>query len=231
MKSNKIFAALVVCLLGVSCGGKKDSGDSAGHENDNQNNNTNNSGNTSSYRADELNSIRYSGSLLIAGLLPGTSAGLTNEGAKVYEISAPLFPLIEILYAREGVNYPDQTDGKVGLGQEGYLTFEKMRDNCIANGGYEGIKAETESVKLTAKERADNFSKIATCSYEIYTSKPYSIPQLVDDIDLCKMHLGSDWNMIKQSDLEAFSSVVFDNIEAAYSKVNSEEFSWGAFYF
>lgn len=230
MKSNILLAASVVGFLAVSCGGKKDSIDSAGNENNNQNNN-NNSGNTSSYRADELNSIRYSGSLLVAGFLTSTAPGLTSEGAKVYEISAPLFPLTSKLYPKEAGNYPDTAEEQTVLGQEAYLTFEKIRDNCIADGSYEGIKAETDSVKLTAKERADNFSKIATCSYERYYSKPYSIPQLVDDVDLCKMHLGADWNMIKQSDLESFSPVVFDNIETAYSKVNSEEFSWGAFYF
>jgi hypothetical protein len=213
MKKILIWSTAVACVFAVSCGEKNDS-DGSG------------TGTTGTYRSDEVNTIRYSGSVVVAD----GAMNLVADGPSVYEISAPLFPLIDKLYANEAEKYPSTSEAKTSLAKEGFMTFEKIRDKCISE-KYAGIKAETSGASLTPKERADNYSKIASCAYEKYTSKPYSIPQLVSDVDLCQLHLGSDWNMLKDADIQSFTSKMFNNIRTTYSQVNSEEFSWSAFYF
>jgi hypothetical protein len=186
------------------------------------------------YRADEINSITYSGSLLVSASLVSPQLNLNTGSTKVYEISAPLFPIVATLYKNEGANYPAGADAQKTLGKDGYMTFEKVRDECLAKdpqgsfGG--GIKKEDSSQALTVEERAANYSKIAQCAYEYFSSKPYSIPQLVSDVDLCADHLGPEWRLLGEDDIAAFTPEVYANIKGALQK-SSDAFSWGSFYF
>jgi hypothetical protein len=227
-----VLSASFFSLLVISCGKDKSGSDS----NDSGQNSTNNNNTTGDkkYRDDELNSITYSGSLVVSAAMLGSSLKLDSETPKVYEISAPLFPIVTTLYNYEGTNYPTTADGQKALAKDGYTTFEKIRDACLTKdprGSFSGgIKIEGNSQTLTAEERAENYSKIAQCAYEYFGSKPYSIPQLVSDVDLCAEHLGTDWRLLSEEDIATFTPDVYSNIKVALEKT-SGAFSWGSFYF
>jgi hypothetical protein len=164
----------------------------------------------------------------------GSSLKLDSETPKVYEISAPLFPIVTTLYDYEGTNYPTTADGQKALAKDGYTTFEKIRDACLTKdprGSFSGgIKTEDNSQALAVEDRAENYSKIAQCAYEYFGSKPYSIPQLVSDVDLCAEHLGTDWRLLSEEDIGTFTPDVYSNIKGALQK-SSDAISWGSFYF
>ena len=222
----------VASSLMMSCG--KDKSDSDSNDSQQNNNNNNNTSGDKKYRADELNSITYSGSLVVSAALVGPQLNLNTDSPKVYEISAPLLPIVETLYNYEGANYPTTADAQKTLAKDGYITFEKVRDECLAKdpkgsfGG--GIKTESSSQALTVEERAENYSKIAQCAYEYFRTKPYSIPQLVSDVDLCAEHLGTEWRLLSEDDIAAFTPDVYANIKGALQK-SSDAFSWDSFYF
>ena len=228
-----VLAASFVSLLVISCGKDKSGSDSNDSGQTGNNNNNNNTGDKK-YRDDELNSITYSGSLVVSAAMLGSSLKLDSETPKVYEISAPLFPIVTTLYNYEDTNYPTTADNQRALAKDGYTTFEKIRDACLTKdprGSFSGgIKTEGNLQTLTAEERAENYSKIAQCAYEYFGSKPYSIPQLVSDVDLCAEHLGTDWRLLSEDDIGAFTLDVFSNIKGALEKT-SGTFSWGSFYF
>jgi hypothetical protein len=223
-----ILSASFVSLLMMSCGKDK-----SGSDSNDSGQNGNNTG-EKKYRDDELNSITYSGSLVVSAAMLGSSLKLDSETPKVYEISAPLFPIVTTLYDYEGTNYPTTADGQKALAKDGYTTFEKIRDACLTKdplGSFSGgIKTEGNSQTLAAEERAENYSKIAQCAYEYFGSKPYSIPQLVSDVDLCAEHLGTDWRLLSEEDIGTFTPDVYSNIKGALQK-SSDAISWGSFYF
>lgn len=223
-----VLSASFVSLLMVSCGNDK-----SGSDSNDSGQNSNNTGDKK-YRDDELNSITYSGSLVVSAAMLGSSLKLDSETPKVYEISAPLFPIVTTLYDYEGTNYPTTADGQKALAKDGYTTFEKIRDACLTKdprGSFSGgIKTEDNSQALAVEDRAENYSKIAQCAYEYFGSKPYSIPQLVSDVDLCAEHLGTDWRLLSEEDIGTFTPDVYSNIKGALQK-SSDAISWGSFYF
>jgi len=92
MRNSILMYLVSVGLAGslmMSCGKDKSEGDS----NDDK-----------KYRADEINSITYSGSLLVSASLVSPQLNLNTGSTKVYEISAPLFPIVATLYKNEGAN-------------------------------------------------------------------------------------------------------------------------------
>ena len=223
-----VLSASFVSLLMISCGNDK-----SGSDSNDSGQNSNNTGDKK-YRDDELNSITYSGSLVVSAAMLGSSLKLDSETPKVYEISAPLFPIVTTLYDYEGTNYPTTADGQKALAKDGYTTFEKIRDACLTKdprGSFSGgIKTEDNSQALAVEDRAENYSKIAQCAYEYFGSKPYSIPQLVSDVDLCAEHLGTDWRLLSEEDIGTFTPDVYSNIKGALQK-SSDAISWGSFYF
>jgi len=153
-----VLSASFVSLLMISCG--NDSGQNSNNTEEKK------------YRDDELNSITYSGSLIVSAAMLGSSLKLDSETPKVYEISAPLFPIVTTLYKYENSNYPTTADGQKALAKDGYTTFEKIRDACLTKdprGSFSGgIKTEDNSQALAVEDRAENYSNIAQCAYEYF---------------------------------------------------------------
>jgi hypothetical protein len=62
-----------------------------------------------------------------------------------------------------------------------------------------------------------------------FTVKPYWIPQLVDDVDVCAVTLGAAWRLITEADLATLDAADLKNIQDTLSGVGTT--FWGEFYF
>lgn len=164
-----------------------------------------------------------SGLVLLAAVGLG---GAAHADTLVTSLSAPVFPQVLTLYAAEGANLPDTPEGRAALVDAAALTFPYLLEFCS---GLDGEYAITQSPESTS-DIAVNYSEIARCAYEKFTAKPYWIPQLVDEVDICGRTLGEEWHLLSEADVAGFSEADFAFIQATLAGVGGES-NWGNFYF
>lgn len=144
-------------------------------------------------------------------------------------MSAPIFPQVLVLYEHEGTNFPATPEEELALVQEASLIFEELLVECQPD--YPGIVLTgPEDPPLTPTELNANFDLVARCSYEKHTAKPYWIPQLVDDVDICGSEMGEGWRMPNEADLVAFTDDDFVFLQETLTTTADGEW-WGGFYF
>lgn len=169
--------------------------------------------------------------LTVLSLLASTAA----SAVEVVEISAPIFPKVLVLYAQEGTAYPATQPAREALVANASLTYASLLTTCAAQPQYSAIALQTSAAgPLTAAQLNTNYQVVAQCSYEQYTAKPYWIPQLVNDVDICESQLGQDWHLLAESDLATFTNadyVFFQNTLTEASNANNNTTFWGSFYF
>jgi hypothetical protein len=128
----------------------------------------------------------------------------------------------------EGANYPKDQAARVDYVQKNTYTFEALLAKCAPL--YPGIVVATATgPALTQAQLASNYDLVARCSYEKFTVKPYWIPQLVDDVDVCAVTLGAAWRLITEADLATLDAADLKNIQDTLSGVGTT--FWGEFYF
>jgi hypothetical protein len=76
-----------------------------------------------------------------------------------------------------------------------------------------------------------NFDQVAKCSYDQYTSKPYWIPQLIDDVGVCEAELGPDWHLPTEADVASFIDADFQFFHDTLTAAATGTSFWGSFYF
>jgi hypothetical protein len=161
--------------------------------------------------------------LLVLGM-PARAAA-----AEWVTISAPIFPQVLKLYEHEGANFPATAEEEAAVAHDASLIFETLLAECQAD--YPGIVVlGSDDPPLTPEQLTANFDLVARCSYEKYTAKPYWIPQLVDDVDICGTELGAEWRMPTEADLAAFTDEDFAFLQATLTTMAGGDW-WGGFYF
>lgn len=166
-----------------------------------------------------------------------TRLGLQYDGAVAsatatqrVDISAPIFPDTRVLYAHEGGAYPASPEDRAAVARAASMTYEWLLAECAQY--YPGIMLATaDQSALTAEELAHNYNLVAQCSYERYGSKPYWIPQLVDDVEICAQQLGSDWRLIDEADLATMAPADFQYLASTLAAVRYSGDFFGNFYF
>jgi hypothetical protein len=128
------------------------------------------------------------------------SAGRTER----IQVSAPIFPNVLVMYEGQGMNYPTTPEGRADLAHRSSLTFEFLMAECPAKYPEIQVRAEDDP-PLDAEQLRTNYEAIGRCAYDQYTAKPYWIPQLIDDVDLCGQELGPAFRLITEEDLLGFS--------------------------
>lgn len=62
---------------------------------------------------------------------------------------------------------------------------------------------------LTTAQLQTNYEQIALCGYKSYGAKPYWVPQLLLDVDVCARALGPSWRLPTEADINAFTDADF----------------------
>jgi hypothetical protein len=153
-------------------------------------------------------------------------------GAEQIEISSPIFPRVLVLYASEGVHFPATLDDEITLAHDASITFDSLLTSCAAT--HPAITLASGAHTPTSAELAANYNEVAECAYTTYTVKPYWIPQLVDDVDICGSELGAGWRLPTEADVasmteESFTFIADTLTSTADAKLGAS--FWGTFYF
>jgi hypothetical protein len=218
------WAALLMGLLtAFSAGCAKDDSKSQGSNDGTDNGgDQNGNGNPSGQGTDTAKAtFLYNGAIRIQ---------ITGVKTDYIDVSAPIFPEVLKLYQAEGSNYPSASHAdRVTLIDNALMTYDFLLTQC--NGFSYPVTLGSDTT-LTAEQLAANYATVAKCSYEHFTAKPYLIPQLVDDEDICQQKLGSGWSMLTEADITGWGAEVFTRLEATLSTaVTSDSSNWGSFYF
>ena len=160
-------------------------------------------------------------------LMLGSSAGAA--AGEWVEVSAPVFPQVLKLYDHEGANFPATIEEEAAVAHDASMVFETLLADCQADYP-EIVVLGPDDPPLTPEQLTANFDLVARCSYEKYTVKPYWIPQLVDDVDICGTELGPDWRMPTEEDLATFTDEDFAFLQETLTTVAGGDW-WGGFYF
>ncbi len=143
------------------------------------------------------------------------------------EISAPIVPAESIQYQYEGQNFPATLAQEEKVALDSALVYEQLLVECAPK--YPDITLQAAGAPpLTAQQLAQNYTAVAKCSYESYVAKPYWIPQLVDDVDICGKKLGADWHLLSEKDVAGLSDTDFAFIAKTMTGTNDGLF--GSYY-
>ena len=159
----------------------------------------------------------------MTGALAGKACVITGAGRGIGACIAEL-------YAQEGANFPADLDGESSLATSATLTYDFLLDDCAADYPSITLSADGDPA-LTSAQLVANYDAIAQCAYEKHSAKPYWIPQLVSDVDICGSQLGSDWALLSEADIASFSEADFQFLHDTLTGVEPTTANWGAFYF
>jgi len=166
---------------------------------------------------------------LSAGVLAWGTRPAAATGAEVVEVSAPILPRVSVLYSAEGNNFPSSLADQAALAHQAALTFDFLMTACSMN--HSGIVVPGPGdPPTTPAQNATNLETVANCAYTDFVSKPYWIPALVDQIDICGTELGSSWHLITEADVNDVTDADAQSMATALSTPNSTTF-FGNFYF
>jgi hypothetical protein len=140
--------------------------------------------------------LQYDGSLAFA---PAVVVGPVRV-----EISAPILPRLNAFAGP----FPTTLDGEKDMAHAAALLFDWLLPRCAPL--YPTITlAPADGSSLSSAQLATNYDQVGLCAYEQHTSKPYWIPQLVDDVDICGTEMGSGWRLITEADLASLTDADF----------------------
>ena len=143
--------------------------------------------------------FQYDGSLLFA-------PAVVDKPQRV-EISAPILPRTAAIYRP----FPTTLEGEQAMAHEAALLFDWLLPQCAPL--YPMITlAPANGAPLSTLQLATNYDQVGRCAYEQHTAKPYWIPKLVDDVDICGTEMGPGWRLITEADLASFSDADFQNV-------------------
>jgi hypothetical protein len=161
---------------------------------------------------------------------------LPARASERIDISAPIFPRVLLLYPYEGAAFPGTLLEEQNLTHSAALVFETLLEDCRTNVDYAGAYSAITpaptvgETPLATATLETNYNLVAQCAYERFTAKPYWIPKLVDDVDICAAELGAGWSMISEVDLADLSEADFTFIQDTLGTTAGQS-SWGGFYF
>ncbi len=171
--------------------------------------------------------------VLAAGMTTTTARDSRAADGAVYteqvEISAPILPRVSVLYQAEGANFPTTIASTAMLAHQAALTFDFLLGACTASHPDIVIPGPGDP-PTTPAQNAANYDAIATCAYQDFVSKPYWIPALVDQVDICATELGPTWRLISDDDLATFTDSDAQHVADALSTPTASS-SFGNFYF
>ena len=179
-------------------------------------------------------SARWPARLALGVLAASLAVSSRSDGAFVQrervEISAPILPGVLKLYT----TFPATLDGEKAMAHDAALTYDRLLTECAAD--YPAITLPLgDTGSLSTAQLAANYNAVGECSYVKYTAKPYWIPKLINDVDICGTELGAGWRLITEADLATLTESDFEFIQATLTPLeagaSADASFWGTFYF
>ncbi len=137
-------------------------------------------------------------------------------------ISAPLFPISAVIYELESPNYPDDPAAVSAWldDRQGVYSFQEMLTSCSSIPPYSDEILIPDDRELTPVEITTMYNAVAACSYDQdagFGSKPYWIPQIILDVDLCQNELGDGWSLMTEEFVRSRSPQFFEELKETHA--------------
>jgi hypothetical protein len=141
------------------------------------------------------------------------------------EISAPILPRLLVIYT----TFPADLDGEKKMAHDAALLFDWLLPQCAPL--YPKITlAPADGTPLTPAQLAENYDQVGLCAYQQYTSKPYWIPKLIDDVDICGTEMGAGWRLITEADIASLTEADFQRLADTWSLDGADHTGLGFFF-
>jgi hypothetical protein len=88
------------------------------------------------------------------------------------------------------------------MGEEASLTFAYFVKACASQ---YPIVQPLAGHSLMPEQAYENYANVARCTFETHYGKPYWVPQLIDDVDLCGRTLGAGFRLPSSESLSKFN--------------------------
>ncbi len=140
-------------------------------------------------------------------------------------VSAPLFPRFMVFYEIEGEAYPESPSAtQEWVERENpVMAFPEMVEFCLQHEPYASqITQSSDGDGLSAEALAANYIAISNCAYDMelgFRSKPYWIPRVLEEVDICQNELGEGWSLPTEEFVMAQSQSFFED----YAALNGAE--------
>jgi hypothetical protein len=146
------------------------------------------------------------------------------------ELSAAILPKVSVLYTGQGDNYPATPQAQAKLVHDSALTFATLLRECQPL--YPGIVLwQAGDPLLSDTQVSTNYQLLEACAYERYLAKPYWIPQLIHDVDICRQELGPGWRMLTEADVLALAEADAQRVQETLAGVQNPGSHPDSFYF
>jgi hypothetical protein len=123
-------------------------------------------------------------------------------------------------------SFPTTLEGEKTMAHEAAMTFDWLLAHCAPQYPKIVVDDDDGGVELTPDQLAVNYAEVARCAYEKYLAKPYWVPKLVDDVDICGTEMGSDFRLISEADLASLDEADFQSIATTWNHaLNGAEFT------
>jgi hypothetical protein len=180
-------------------------------------------------------SARWIAPLVLSVLVGSLAVSSRSDGAFVQrervEISAPILPGVLKLYT----TFPTTLDDEKAMAHAAALTYGRLLTECAPDYPAITLPSGGDTGSLTTAQLTANYNAVGECSYVEHTAKPYWIPKLIDDVDICGTELGAGWRLITEDDLSTLTESDFNFIQATLTPLeagaSSDASFWGTFYF
>lgn len=175
--------------------------------------------------------LQYSGSVALFSITKTGPDDQPDASAEAWvELSAAILPKTKVLYAGEGSNYPTTQQGQAKLAHDSALTFATLLRECQPL--YPGIVLWQEGdAPLSDAQVFTNYQQLEACAYERYLAKPYWIPQLIQDVDICRQEIGPGWRMPTEADVLRLSGASVQIVQETLDGVQNASSHPGSWYF
>lgn len=144
------------------------------------------------------------------------------------EISAPILPDSKVWQYKGGSGYPATAADALKLVRDSTYTFEWLVASCASK---YPIATAAPGSTLTAAQLLSNYDVVSRCGYMEYGAKPYWVPQIVSDVDVCAEKLGSGWHLLTEAELAGFTEADFTFIQMTMSLAKGSDWFPRQFYF
>jgi len=136
-----------------------------------------------------------------------TAEGVVSvqSGAVTFEISLAILPRTFSkggLYEYEGPRYPTTTAAREALVDSVAFTYGELAKECVTRHP-EIVLPKPGDPEATVNKALE---AVAACAYTDFGIKPYWIPRLVSDVDICARKLGPDYHLPTVADVKALTA-------------------------
>ena len=162
-----------------------------------------------------------------------TRPGLQYSGAVATagktQVSAPVLPDSVIWQYKGGEGYPGSVAEATALVRDTTYTYEFLLSACAPT--YPTITLSADPSTLTEAQLETNYDQVSRCAYEKYFTKPYWMPQILDDVDVCALKLGTGWRLLSEADLDGLSEADFQLFQETMTIGAGDDWFPRQFYF